>query len=489
MGIDYTKYLRNILHNTYIYNTFGVAASDTELDPHLLPLFAFHQFVDEAKEKLIIHNPDLVSELELVDYTDKAIRDLAVGKAEADLINGTFDVPSKTIKKRMQFKKRFIQEAIAAHAGVVGKNMPRCTTYQREQRRQKLKDMDDWTKKTVITNGELSFSLAESGVTRQNKKNELYVIAKGVEKIGEASGKKWASVVCTLPAHMHPNPSHGHSSWDGTLPNEGCALLQERWSKLRAVLAKEQITLSGLWTREAHRDGTPHINFLIYFDPAAKHQVKDAFKSYFKHSEKAIKWRDGGDVAKGQKAASFASYALKYFTKFLGDEEIISEETLSEEAWAAAWGIRRYGFFGIPSLSQWRRLRAQRTTPKTSSPILLSLWRAARSNDAKKWISLSGGLGLRNKNRPFQTVSQLSDTGKSFIAVGVQELKTGEIIISKRVGEWSLKSLNYKELKTFNESRQQVTLALSCPRGGTASAKPPAYFANLQQNYPKTQLH
>ena len=243
------------------------ALSTSSAHSVIQPLFCFSQHVDEAKEALILHNPELEDELSLADCTDAAIRGLAVRQAENDAYNGIGGVGGKVLKKRAQAKKRFIQEAIAAHAGIVGRDMPRCTTYQREQRRQKLNDMDDWVSRTVVTNGELYFSLTESGVTRQKKKNELYVIAKGIENIGESSDKTWASVVCTLPAHMHINPSHGHNSWDGTLPRDGCNWLQERWSKLRAALAKEQITLSGLWTRESHKDGTPHINFLIYFDP------------------------------------------------------------------------------------------------------------------------------------------------------------------------------------------------------------------------------
>lgn len=427
----------------------------------------FNFEVEDIKTKLL-HNlvdspksiENIMCDAELIDKSSYEI-DSLVGKLAEQSMDDGIDFDAKIIKKRLFNRQRFLQESIALHAQIIGKGkMTRCTGWALNNRKDKLKKQDEWAKKNIISNGVDSFTLADAGNTRSKRLNELYVIAKGIEKLGDINGKAWASVVCTVPANMHPNPSIGKKTWDGTLPNESAKWLQENWALVRARLAKEQITLSGIWTREAHADGTPHINFLIYFDEWESEKVKKVFFEYFAHSSKAVKWQDG---LRGEKQASFASYAFKYFAKLFGDGDTQSDDSICEEAWASAFSLRRYGFFGIPPVEQWRRLRAQRTAPN-STPLLDSLWRAARRNDSAAWISLSGGLGLKNSHRPIKTITDLSETGKSRIAVGVEEIATGAQIISKKIGEWTLFTLTNSIIQTKKTTEtQSVTLSLSYP--------------------------
>jgi hypothetical protein len=423
---------------------------------------------------------EIIDDLYLVDLTIHDIKHLITQQAEEAMVN-CLEFDAKTAKKRLCKRQRFLQESIAIHAGLVCKYwMKRCTSWGMHDRKNKLNAQAEFQEKTVIRglNGE-TFALKNAGETAEKRLNELYVISKGIEKLGEDAGMKWASIVATVPGHMHPNPARGQNTWDGTLPNESAKFMHNKWVDLRACLAKLGITLSGLWTRESHLDGTPHINFLVYFNPEDEHLVRDAFNKYYGHSKNAIEWQNGGELKEGGKSASFASYALKYFQKFFSKDAVPSDECVSEQAWASAFSLRRYGFFGIPSLQQWRRLRAQRETPKFVSALMMSLWRAARANNSAAWIALSGGLGMKNKQRPFRTITEPSTTGKSRIATGVEELKTGLCIISKRIGEWTMVTLQSAidaalEIKKSNNQKVQkekVTLALSYPSIRDCSSK------------------
>lgn len=422
---------------------------------------------------------DIIDDLYLVDMNDQQIRSLVEEQAQAAFEN-ELEFDTTTVRKRLFKRRSFLRESIALHARLISKHgMKRCTTFALNERKNKNKAQAEFLEKTVICgpNNQV-FALKDAGETNAKRLNELYVICKGIEKLGEVASMKWASVVVTAPGRMHPNPScrAKNSVWDGTLPNETAKFLHHQFARLRASLAKKGITLSGFWTRESHLDATPHVNFLIYFNEHEKHEVQKAFDNYFGHSKKAIKWQDGKDINEGKKVASFASYSMKYFQKFFSKDAEPSDECVAEQAWASAFSLRRYGFFGIPSIEQWRRLRAKREAPEFVSNLMMAAWRAARRNDAAAWIAYSGGLGMKNTQRPFKTLTEPSTTGKSRIAVGVEEVYTGLHIISKKIGEYTMLTLRSAldaaaEIKKSIEQKSKVTVALSYPRYKNGSTK------------------
>lgn len=317
-----------------------------------------------------------------------------------------------------------------------------------------------------VTFEDKAFKLADIAHTREKRLAEMQCILKGIELQAEAQELRWASVVASLPAHLHVNPTSKNSknTWDGTLPDQSIRYIHDRWKKMRAYCAKKKITLAGFWTVETHQDGTPHVNFLAYFDEDRADFVESAFNIYFSHSERAVKFRLDGDVVDGQKVAKFSSYASKYFTKTFNVEALLTsveaDTALKEESLASAFGYRRYGFFGIPSLNLWRKLRASKETPDDEATA--AIWRAARGGRAIEFIELSGGLGIKAKQRTFKTVSV--QHLKSRVCVGVKNVKSGYELIVKRVGEWTIKKLNkaVEEVKkTINND--VVTLKPSYP--------------------------
>ena len=280
----------------------------------------------------------------------------------------------------------------------------------------------------------------------------MYSILKGIGSLAEADNLAWASVVCTLPAAMHPNPKFGKNSWDGTLPDEAWRDIGQLFGRLRAGLAKKGIKLAGLKTAESHQDGCPHANFFVVFDEHEKIEVEAAFNQYFGHGPKSIKFTIG---KKGADSAKFASYCLKYFTKFFDGSD--DEASVGEQAWASAWKIRRYAFFGIPPLTQWRLLRSSEIAPVDH--LLQKMWRAARGGRAALWIALCGGMAVKNKTRPTKTYSEKHL--KSRVATGVENLLTDSIIVIKKIGYWIL--------ETTEKSR--VTVNLSCPSASQSQSQ------------------
>lgn len=383
-------------------------------------------------------------------------------------------------RKTRQRRAR-ITEILALHAGIIGGRSSirkRCSSITHARKKAALENEVKFAKNHIIIGKDgRSFPLADGGTTRKKRLAELYCVAKGLEQAAEAQGWMWSRIVVTVPNFMHPNPKAGRNSWDGTLPPEAAGWIQERWKLLRARLGKQGIRFAGLWTREAHSDGCPHINFLMFFDAEHQSEIQSLFNRLFGHSKTAVDFEDG-DPAKG----SFATYALKYFTKFF--QENPDDDAVDEAAWASAWGLRRHGFFGVPRLTSWRRLRAQHSAPQTTDRGLLTAWRYARAGRFGDWIMLNGKLGCKTNSHLIRAVYQPHRASR--VCVGVMNTQNEETIINKIPGFYSLQPL----------SKSSVTLVSSYPRAGVPPADwdekitdpppmPPPYGAVTQSSYAK----
>lgn len=333
-------------------------------------------------------------------------------------------------------KQRRYIETIALHSGLIGYNAHhRCTTYAHKNWEERQDAIEEWMKSKTVSNGKKKFSLAEIGKSKKKTLSEMYTLAYGTQKYAEAQGCVWASIVCTLLPNKHPNPEHGSNKWDGTTPDESNKELSQKFARVRAVLAKHGITLSGLWTREAHKDACPHVNFLVYFTAGDSKIIEEAFRAQFGQSDEAVTWNMSvkGKLKDGSDACNFATYAMKYFMKFLSENP--SDDAIDEAAWASTWGLRRYAFIGLPTLEIWRRMR------KTREPIknkyLEELRLACRNNDAAGWIRLCGGLNVKRSKRHFSTIRD----AVSKVVIGVKHNKSGAQHINKKIGEWLIEDI------------------------------------------------
>lgn len=389
-----------------------------------------------------------------------------------------------TSRQQNKYAKR-AHEAVALAAKIVGgrSGNKHCSYAGKKRRENQLKAQDAWRKKQVAFNHATGkyFTLPSTQKKRESSLAEMYSIMKGVETISKRKEYQWASCVITCPARMHPNPLWGVNCWDGTLPDVGAKWLSEGWKKIRARLKKSNIILSGGWFKESHQDGTVHVNFYLVFKKGDYRKVEKAFRAVFGHSKKAIKMSLGAHPKavsalekKGIKPASFASYAMKNFMnghKKWGNDDF----SFSEETTAAAFGYRRYGFFGLPKISTWREPRKLKTCPQT--PLLAAVWHAAKRGDAATWIALCGGLACRPKLRPIQPVLIKVEGCIQKQIVGVAAILDNqlddEFVRTRTPKEWQIKDLkDFLKSRTvkISNKKQQVTVTVNYPRVGLQEA-------------------
>lgn len=373
----------------------------------------------------------------------------------------------RTMRMRLNRERRWGIAALSLHLRLVGgaTGNKKVTPKERHERLLKNRAADRFVASHVLqgAGGEV-LKMSDAGKTKRKALSGLYCMSKGIEQYAGESGMQWAMCVITLPPEYHPNPTSGKNSWSGVLPDQARRRLAQGLTRVYDRARKNDISLAGMWTIEAHKDACPHLNVMLYFSPGAEDDLQKYFEDEFGVTDQSVEWRIGQT---GEGMAKFSSYAMKYIMKFFADSE--DPDMLEEQAWGSAWRIRRIGFFGIPSRVQWDRLRASAIPPK-HDPLLTRMWRAARGGRFGGYIGLCGGLNVRQSQRPTRTVSALSRTGRSRVSVGVENIKTGVRYISKTVGYWTITHIKNAMQPVLEAASNGISvLSLSYPsgRGGT----------------------
>lgn len=441
---------------------------------------------------------DIRSYAKVVLYEQLENAENAQTEAEVKDLMEEYIINLRTLTKAGYSHRRRVRASLELFTYTVGGkyNNAKCSTYRLAEKKQEIADQAEWLKNSVITNTvdkSITFPLIDASHNNKKKLAEIYSIFNGMEGLALEQEMVWASVTVTAEPKLHPNPANGQNSWNGTLPLKTNKILQKKWKQTRSVLAKCDITLSGLRTVEAHKDACPHVNYIIFFKPEDRNYIKDVFEDKFGHyigtKLHGLEWQDGkmqnglsSDECKDQGVATAASYALKYYTKFLGDKP--DDSTICEAAWASNWGIRRCSFFGLPSLQQRRFLRISAIEPNCAHGIIADAWLLARNNMSKDYIKINGGLGAKAGDRPLSTLAvphhkwlTHKKYSKTKIYVGVTENSTGFEFRVKSPGQWKIETA---PLKTNNNSKtsvnNKVTLVLKSSR---ERALPPLTPPNL----------
>jgi len=296
--------------------------------------------------------------------------------------------------------------------------------------------------------GKTSLKLADIAKKPEHKIAELYTAAKGLEKIQKTKGYSWIFVTVSCPPEFHPNPAKGKRSWDRELtPKDSSQHLQGGWARTRAQTAKNGIEMFGIWSKEPHKDGCPHMHALIYAHSDDLEQIEKNLRNQFGQSDQAVK------VVKPDGRATPTTYILKYLMKAVGCEQAPNKKGQIEnhdsvEAASALWGYRKYGFFGVKSsLGLWRELR--RTADLEESEIPENIKRTRQNAIAGDFERFVLGLydGVELLKEEFE--NQYGETQKKVI--GIIDANTGEGI------------LTHKET--------WVTLKPNYPRAGSADSK------------------
>lgn len=447
------------------------------------------KFLDSAKAYNTTQNPywDWAVADKLAEI-DKDLPEEAVADAVEQLYNIkiTGKERSRYLKaidpKRVcrKINKQSVKEAETAHyhLGYVGKNQHYASKSLINNRLEAEQKQEDYINSHFIQNKETGESIPLKDVVKTNtaKAAELYLYSKSIEKMAEESGYTYLFVTLTVPPRMHQNPSNGQDKWDGSTPEDAKNFLQEKWELIRAILHDKKIDYYGIWSREPHKDATPHQHVLIYVHPDDVQNVIDSLFVHYKmrneavkenltpngykvfHSEKCsaesnmdikvedvsyMKRRLSGESIDNKKEGfqSPTSYITKYLLKSLGLESTEtknekrqvkdSDESIAVRAAVLTWGYRRYGFFGVKSkLTLWRECR--KINPENiSDKGLRRLIKYSKKNDWKRFLKLSRAYTTILEH----SINDVEEKVSKFI--GIQNTETNETVYIKN-NEWEI---------------------------------------------------
>ncbi len=236
------------------------------------------------------------------------------------------------------------------------------------------------------------------------RRTEMMVRIKGVEEVANDRGwcAYFATWTCPSRYHARLSPSGAaNPAYDGSTPKDAQAHLTAHWARARAALHRAKIDFMGLRVAEPHHDGTPHWHLLIFCRRADSDVVRDVMRGY----ALAIDGQEPGaaqhrfdweeiDYKKGSAVGYVAMYVSKAIDGFAVERDMDTRAGSKQEtgltaaqgaervmAWARAWGIRQFQFFGVPGVGPWRELRRMREI----GPDQLSFFDAWNAADLGDW--------------------------------------------------------------------------------------------------------
>lgn len=278
------------------------------------------------------------------------------------------------------------------------------------QRRRNARAIDKAVIESESTGESLPLAdvVAGSVANPEIKRGELMVRIKGCDAIANEGGFACEFWTLTAPSRFHaqritgavsePNPNYA-----GATPKEAQQYLSKVWARARAAWKRRRLGVFGLRTAEPHHDGCPHWHLIAY---GTRRELR-----YARRLLRVYALRDTPDEPGARKhrfvvleanGAKGAAYAAKYVSKNINGAGLdgerdgetgkkISATVARVDAWAAAWGIRQFQFFGCPAVTAWRVLRRFREPVAVRGAMLerariaadcgdfADYWRAARA--------------------------------------------------------------------------------------------------------------
>lgn len=206
--------------------------------------------------------------------------------------------------------------------------------------------------------------------------------AQGFEGEGVEHGATFLTITC--PSKYHANSA----TYNGATPKQAQAYLCAVWARVRAELARQDVTMYGFRVAEPHNDGCPHWHLIIfapkfklwrvekvaraYARAEDKHELKSRGASRARFHAERIKLARGESGYKGGAVAYIAKYISKNIdgkradgtsmgptidrdgNQVAGDAIVTAERVL---AWSSMWGIRQFQQFGGERVGPYRELR------------------------------------------------------------------------------------------------------------------------------------
>jgi len=156
-------------------------------------------------------------------------------------------------------------------------------------------------------------------------------------------------------------------------------------------------------------------------DPAIRNYVRSIFSAYslsVDGNEAGAKKHRFTAVAIDSRKGSAAGYVAKYVAKNIDGEDLEKDHYGNDakqsakgiDAWASTYNIRQFQFIGSPSVTVWRELRRLANSKQSQdidpvkSPALYKAMLAADTADWAAYVMVMGGVGIKAKDRPIQSL-------------------------------------------------------------------------------------
>lgn len=380
--------------------------------------------VDSKDEEKII----LLSEKLDTDLITQAVRAQRLNEESIRRLAAPYSThqnPTGHLKARRWLRKQ-AKQAIATlnmNLKLIGAHMNQhCTPFEIELRNQQKSSWLKFGEETRLTctdksTGELSEISMATIMLSANKKRvaEILTKTKGLEKYAQERGLTWIFLTLTAPASMHPNPSKGRDSWDGTTPDKAHQWIKGKYKNAVERLRKKGIIPSGVRVVEPHQDACPHWHILYFVRPSEIPEIEATFRQQPEWSIDAGMKEEheehdefGMRLVENNGKASAASYLFKYVLKTVSTIEKLEGEHASVDAWRSTWAIRAFAFPGMPPAGLWQKLHSLKIEPDDDS--LREIWKVVQDGNYCEFIQLAGGLNCKLKDRPFRAFEEKTET-------------------------------------------------------------------------------
>ena len=256
--------------------------------------------------------------------------------------------------------------------------------------------------------------VARSLANPENRRAEMMVRIRGADEYADIYAHRVEFWTLTCPSRFHAQrvlgaTAEANPAYDGRTPKEAQKYLSGVWAKARAAWARRGLQVYGLRTAEPHHDGCPHWHLVVYGPGRDLRFARRLLRVYALRMDRD---EPGARAARFKAMAlsggsAGASYAAKYIAKNIDGGNMegqrdgetgrkVSETARRVDAWAAAWGVRQFQFFGMAAVGVWRALRRMRE-PVADEGALLE--KARRAADSSEWceycrVMASGALEL-----------------------------------------------------------------------------------------------